>query len=77
MALILPLTDRTRGIVGASELAAMRSTAWLLNIGRGALVDEPALLRALERRAIGGASSTCFPPSRCRPITRSGASTTS
>jgi glyoxylate/hydroxypyruvate reductase A len=61
VALVLPLNDATRGIIGARELAAMRPTAWLLNIGRGALVDEPALLEALERRAIGGAILDVFP----------------
>ena len=59
--LVLPLNDQTRGIIGAPELAAMRTTAWLINIGRGALVDEPALLDALERRTIVGAILDVFP----------------
>ena len=53
--LVVPLTEHTRGMIGAAELAAMRSAAWLLNIARGAIVDETALIQALERRAIAGA----------------------
>jgi phosphoglycerate dehydrogenase-like enzyme len=57
---ILPLNETTRGIIGPSELAAMRPSAWLLNIGRGPVVDEAALLRALERRTIAGAILDVF-----------------
>jgi phosphoglycerate dehydrogenase-like enzyme len=58
--LVVPLNEATRGMIGAAELAAMRPAAWLLNIGRGALVDETALVRALERRAIAGAILDVF-----------------
>jgi phosphoglycerate dehydrogenase-like enzyme len=58
--LVVPLNDATRGMIGASELAAMRPTAWLLNVGRGALVDEKALVQALERRTIAGAILDVF-----------------
>jgi phosphoglycerate dehydrogenase-like enzyme len=58
--LVVPLNDDTRGMIGAPELAAMRPTAWLLNIARGPIVDEPALLRALERRTIAGAILDVF-----------------
>jgi phosphoglycerate dehydrogenase-like enzyme len=60
VAVILPLNERTRGLIGATELAAMRPTAWLLNIGRGPVVDETALVRALERRTITGAVLDVF-----------------
>ncbi len=60
VAVILPLNERTRGLIGAAELAAMRPTAWLLNIGRGPVVDEAALVRALGRRTIAGAVLDVF-----------------
>lgn len=51
----LPLTAETTGIVGASAFAAMRSTAVIVNVGRGATVDERALYDALDNKRIGGA----------------------
>jgi phosphoglycerate dehydrogenase-like enzyme len=51
----LILSDRTRGMVGAPEIAAMKPTALLINASRGAIVDEDALVRALQERKIGGA----------------------
>lgn len=59
--LALPLTDETRGLISVRELAAMRPTAWLINVGRGAVADEGALLAALEGRQIGGACLDVFP----------------
>jgi phosphoglycerate dehydrogenase-like enzyme len=58
--LVLPLTNETRGLVGAAALAAMRPTAWLFNIGRGAVVAETALVEALRRRRIAGAALDVF-----------------
>lgn len=60
VALTVPLTPETRGLVGAAELAAMRPTAWLLNVARGAIVDESALVEALRERRIGGAVLDVF-----------------
>ena len=51
----LVLGERTRGLIGAPELARMRPTAYLVNTSRGPIVDEGALIRALETRAIAGA----------------------
>jgi phosphoglycerate dehydrogenase-like enzyme len=51
-----PATDGTRHIVGASELAAMREDAWLINVARGSLVDTDALVEALRSGSIGGAA---------------------
>jgi len=58
---VLPLTEDTRGLIGAQALAAMKPTAWLFNIGRGAVIDEPALIEALRARRIGGAVLDVFP----------------
>jgi len=49
------LSDMTRGIVGAPELSLMKPTSYLVNIARGPVVDEAALLQALQQRQIGGA----------------------
>jgi phosphoglycerate dehydrogenase-like enzyme len=55
-----PLTPETTGMIGAAELAAMKKDAYLINVGRGALIDEPALLSALECEQIGGAALDVF-----------------
>jgi phosphoglycerate dehydrogenase-like enzyme len=56
----LVLSERSRGIVGAADLALMKPTAWLVNTSRGPLVDEAALVDALRRRAIAGAALDVF-----------------
>ena len=72
---LLPLTHETRGIIGAAALAAMKSSAWLINIARGAVVDESALLAALEGKQIAGAVLDVFDREPSRAI-RCGSSTT-
>ena len=51
----LPSTPQTRGIFGAEELAAMKPGAWIINIARGTIIDEQALIQALQNGKIGGA----------------------
>jgi len=53
--LSVPLTPETRHIIGESELRAMKPGARLINVGRGQLVDEEALIRALDEKRIAGA----------------------
>jgi len=56
----LVLSDRTRGLIGASELGLMRKTAYLVNTSRGPIVDEKALLDALTSKRIAGAGLDVF-----------------
>jgi phosphoglycerate dehydrogenase-like enzyme len=60
LVLSAPLTPATRGIVGQAELRAMKPGAILINVGRGPLVDEAALVAALRERHIGGAALDVF-----------------
>jgi len=53
--LAVPATPETDGMIGADELAAMKSDAVIVNIARGAVIDQPALVEALEKKAIGAA----------------------
>jgi phosphoglycerate dehydrogenase-like enzyme len=56
----LVLGSSTRGIIGARELGLMKPSAWLVNTSRGPLVDEDALVDALERKSIAGAALDVF-----------------
>lgn len=55
-----PLTRETYGMVGARELSAMKPTAVLINVGRGPLIDEPALIEALSSGRLKGAALDVF-----------------
>lgn len=58
--LATPLTRETLGMFGAAQIAAMKPTAVLINVGRGAVVNEKALIRALETGKIRGAALDVF-----------------
>ena len=60
LVILTPLTPETRNIVDASILAAMKPTSFLLNLARGGVVDEPALITALRNRTIAGAALDVF-----------------
>lgn len=58
--LMAPLTAQTRGLIDARALAALPAGAWLINVARGALLDEAALLAALDSGPIAGATLDVF-----------------
>jgi phosphoglycerate dehydrogenase-like enzyme len=55
-----PLTPETRGMIGAAELSVLKSTAVVINVGRGAVISETALVDALEQNRIRGAALDVF-----------------
>lgn len=66
-----PLTPETAGLIGETELRAMRPTALLVNTARGGIVDEPALIRALKEGWIAGAGFDVIsaePPAAGHPM---------
>jgi glyoxylate reductase len=60
LSLHVPLNEDTRGLIGPSELAKMKRTAFLINTTRGAVVQEAALVEALQKGAIAGAALDVF-----------------
>jgi len=56
----VPLTPATSGLVGEAELAAMRSDAYLVNVARGEVLDQSALVAALDDGTIRGAALDVF-----------------
>jgi len=53
--LAAPGTEANRGMIGAAELRAMKPSAWIVNVGRGVLIDQDALIEALGKRRVAGA----------------------
>ena len=71
VSLHVPLMPETRGMIGAKEFAWMKPTAVLINTSRGGVVDEPALIEALQTRTIAAAGLDVFavePPDRHNPL---------
>jgi phosphoglycerate dehydrogenase-like enzyme len=60
LVLLTPHTQKTHGIVGAKVLAAMKRSAYLVNLARGGIVDEEALVRALREKRLAGAALDVF-----------------
>lgn len=58
--LVLPLTDSTEGMMGLEQFKAMRDSAYLINVSRGALIQEKALIKALQNGTIAGAVLDVF-----------------
>lgn len=62
-----PLTPETKHMIGAAEFAAMKASAIVINVGRGPVIDEEALIRALQQNRLGGAALDVFETEPLRP----------
>ena len=60
LSISVPLSDKTRHLVGEKELRKMKTTAFLINTARGPIIDEAALIRALKERWVEGAAIDVF-----------------
>ena len=67
VAVVLPLTEATERFLGRRELAALRPHAYLVNVGRGGLIDQQALVEALSSGRLGGAGLDVFEPEPLPP----------
>jgi D-3-phosphoglycerate dehydrogenase len=71
VSLHLPLSAGTRHLIGAPQLALMKATAFIINTSRGPLIDEPALIAALQGKRVAGAGLDVFesePPVAASPL---------
>src|SRR6058998_726074 len=60
LAIAAPLTSATRGAISREVISRMKPTAWIMNIGRGAIIDESAMIDALQEKRIAGAALDVF-----------------
>ena len=60
VAIVTPLTNETRGMISSKELDTMKKSAFIINVGRGAVIDEGALTLALQKDQIAGAGLDTF-----------------
>lgn len=67
LVLSMPLTDESRGLIGEDQLRAMKPGAVIVNIARGPVIDQPALIRALREGRIGGAALDVTDPEPLPP----------
>jgi len=65
--LAAPATAETHHMIGAAELAAMKPSAWIVNVGRGDTIDQDALIEALHKRRIGGIFADTVTPEPLPP----------
>jgi D-3-phosphoglycerate dehydrogenase len=65
--LTCPLTRETHHLMDAKRLASMRPTSWLINVGRGPVIEEAALVRALQQKRIAGAMLDVYEHYRLEP----------
>jgi phosphoglycerate dehydrogenase-like enzyme len=65
IAVAAPLTPETHGLIGEAEFAAMKPNAVVINVGRGPVIDEAALIRALTEKRIQGAALDVY---NCEPL---------
>jgi phosphoglycerate dehydrogenase-like enzyme len=60
VAITLPLTGQTRGLIGGAEFAVMKTSVVIINVGRGPTIDERGLIEALSKKTIRGAALDVF-----------------
>lgn len=71
MIVLVPLSDKTRHMINAEVLAAIKPTSIIVNLARGPVIDEQALIKALQEKRIGGAALDVFetePPTNDNPL---------
>lgn len=61
----LPLTPQTKGMIGANEIAMMKKGVRIINVARGGLIDDEALVKAIEEGKVAGAAVDVFPTEPC------------